>query len=65
MDLYQFFMKALGKPGSIFLSPFAGSGNSMVAAALDGMTPMGCDIKQKYAYQFYSNLKNHYYNGEI
>lgn len=63
MDMYDWLFKALGKPGSIFLSPFAGSGNSMVSAALNGMTPCGCDTNKKYFYQFYANLKKHFDKG--
>jgi len=51
--LYDYFLKALGRQGSLFLSPFAGSGNSMISAAKFGMVPMGCDTKQKYAINFY------------
>lgn len=60
MDLYMFMMSVFGRPGSVFLSPFAGSGNSMIASALSGMTPMGCDISQKYVYSFFDRLNNHY-----
>jgi hypothetical protein len=60
IDLYTKFMEAMGKPGTIFLSPFAGSGNSMIASAKIGMTPMGCDVKQKYAYQFFANFKKEF-----
>lgn len=63
MDMYGMFMETLGKPESIFLSPFAGSGNSMVSAAINGMIPMGCDMKKQYFYQFYNNFKNHFYSG--
>lgn len=59
LDLYAHFMKACGKPGSFFFSPFAGSGYSMIAASLAGMTPIGCDINKKYIYQFYDKLKEH------
>lgn len=63
LELYNHFMKACGKPGSFFFSPFAGSGTSMISASLNGMTPIGCDITKKYFYQFYSTLKEYHYNG--
>ena len=64
MDMYDYLMKVFGKPSSLFLSPFAGSGNSIVSAAINGMTPMGCDLKKQHFYQFYNTFKNHFYKGE-
>lgn len=58
IELYSKFMEACGKKESTFLSPFAGSGTSMVAAQLFGMTPMGCDINQKYIYRFLELFKD-------
>jgi len=59
IELYDHFIKAMGKPGTIFLSPFAGSGNCLIAAAKAKMMPVGCDKSQKYIPQFYSNLSNY------
>ena len=64
MKLYNTFFSVLGKPGSLFLSLFAGSGASMVSATLNGMTPIGCDIRQKYFFSFVKMLKNHHYKGD-
>lgn len=64
MEMYDYFLKQLGKPGSIFLSPFAGSGNSMVSAAINNMIPFGCDVNQKYIYRFYELMNNHF-NKEV
>lgn len=58
IEVYDKFISACGRPGSVFLSPFAGSGSSMVSASLGGMTPMGCDIQQKYIYRFLEQFKN-------
>ena len=52
-ELYEKIFQTFAKPGSIFLSPFAGSGNSMIIAEKHGMLPMGCDIRDKYFYNFY------------
>ena len=60
LDMYRYLMTVFGKPGSIFVSPFAGSGNSMLAAAVENMIPMGCDQRQKYAYSFYDKLNNYF-----
>lgn len=59
LDVYQRFFDSLGRHGSIFFSPFAGSGSSMICAALNSMVPVGCDTSSKYFYQFYQTLKEH------
>ncbi len=58
IELYDHFIKALGKPGTIFLSPFAGSGNCLISAAKANMMPIGCDKSQKYIPEFYVRLEN-------
>ncbi len=58
IELYDKFLSACGKPGSVFLSPFAGSGMAMISASLNKMTPMGCDLKQKYLYRFLEVFKD-------
>jgi len=57
ISLYDHFIKALGRPGTIFLSPFAGSGNCLISAAKARMMPIGCDKSQKYIPQFYQRLE--------
>ena len=57
--LYDHFLKALNRPGTIFLSPFAGSGNCLISAAKARMMPIGCDKSQKYIPQFYQRLENY------
>lgn len=59
IEVYDRFLVALSKPGSIFLSPFAGSGNCLISAAKTRMMPIGCDKSQKYIPQFYTRLKNY------
>lgn len=59
IGLYDHFFKALAKPGTIFLSPFAGSGNCLISAAKTKMLPYGCDKSNKYIPQFYSRLQNY------
>lgn len=60
LEMYSFFQTALGRPNTIFLTPFAGSGNSMIAAALAGMMPFGCDVNQQYVLEFYQRFQAHY-----
>jgi len=57
IELYDHFLNALGRPGTIFLSPFAGSGNCLISAAKSRMFPIGCDKSQKYIPQFYQRLE--------
>jgi DNA modification methylase len=63
IDLYRKFFQAMAKPGSYFLSPFAGSGNAMITATFFDMVPLGCELSNKYFYQFYRRLKNYYMEG--
>jgi len=58
INMYDHFLKALGRPGTIFLSPFAGSGNSLISAAKARMMPIGCDKSNKYIPQFYTRVEN-------
>ena len=60
IELYDYFLNALCMPGTIFLSPFAGSGNCLISAAKVKMLPFGCDKSQKYIPQFYQNLQNYF-----
>ncbi len=57
--LYDHFLKALSRSGTIFLSPFAGSGNCLISAAKAKMMPIGCDKAQKYIPEFYQRLENY------
>lgn len=59
VELYDHFIKAMGKPGTIFLSPFAGSGNCLISAAKAKMMPIGCDKSNKYIPEFYNRLYNY------
>ncbi|MEE9528977.1 MAG: DNA methyltransferase, partial [Dehalococcoidia bacterium] len=59
LGLYNKFQQACGRPGSIFVAPFAGSGMAMVSAAVNGMTPMGSDTDNKYFPRFVQQMKNY------
>ena len=63
IDLYRKFFHALARPGAYFLSPFAGSGNSMITSTFFNMTPLGCDTSNKHFYHFYRNLKRYHMEG--
>ena len=59
VELYDKLITAMCKPGTIFLSPFAGSGNCLISAAKAKMLPIGCDKSNKYIPEFYARLKNY------
>lgn len=65
LDMYLYFIDALAHKDSLMLVPFAGSGNSMLAGILSGLTPIGCDTKNQYFYAFIKKLKEHYPKMEI
>lgn len=56
VEMYRYFCTQLGRRGSLFLSPFVGSGNSLIAATHEGMLGMGCDDKQQYVYGFHERF---------
>jgi len=58
IEMYRYFFQALGKTNSLFLSLFAGSGNSLIAAQYEKMIPVGCDKSQQYIYSFYERFNN-------
>jgi DNA modification methylase len=60
LKLYNKFSEALAKPKTIFFAPFAGSGNSMLSAAIHDMIPIGSDTSNKYITYFYTNMKKHF-----
>lgn len=59
VELYDYFLKAIGRPGSLFMTLFAGSGNCLISAAKARMVPLGCDKSQKYIPEFYQRLENY------
>lgn len=59
-ELYKIFFSALARPSTIFYSPFAGSGNSMLTALDFSMIPVGSDSDQKYYYHFIKKLRESY-----
>lgn len=59
LDLYKYFLNGLGRENTLFFSPFAGSGMSMVAATLYGMVAIGSDLTQKYFYEFYQTISEY------
>lgn len=60
IKLYDIFFEAMARPGVVFHSSFAGSGNCLISAKKAGMIPIGCDLNEKDAYQFYYKYKKHF-----
>lgn len=52
VELYTMLFQAFGRIGHLFLSPFAGSGNSLIASAFYGMPGIGCDPSETYKSHF-------------
>jgi len=48
IDLMQEILSTFGIEGSKVLTPYAGSGNTLLAAALNKMMPIGFDLTQQY-----------------
>ena len=60
IKLYDIFFEAMARPKTVFHSSFAGSGNCLISAKKAGMIPIGCDLSEKDAAQFYYKYKKHF-----
>lgn len=61
--LYDELFQALGRPNSLFFTAFAGSGNSLIAAAKRGMSGLGCDTDPQYKTFFEGKIVKEFFNG--
>ena len=62
--LYDELFAALSRPSSLFFAPFAGSGNSMIAAAKRNMAGVGCDVNPQYKVFFEGKIVKEFFNGK-
>lgn len=62
--LYDELFAALARPSSLFFAPFAGSGNSMIAAAKRNMAGVGCDVNPQYKVFFEGKIVKEFFNGK-
>jgi site-specific DNA-methyltransferase (adenine-specific) len=46
--LMRHLVRLVTTPGGTVLDPFAGSGTTLVAAILEGMVPLGCEMTDEY-----------------
>ena len=60
IKLYDIFFEACARPKTVFHSSFAGSGNCLISAKKADMIPIGCDLSEKDATQFYYKYKKHF-----
>jgi len=60
IKLYDIFFEAMGRESVVFHSSFAGSGNCLISAKKFGMIPIGCDLNESDATQFYYKYKKHF-----
>lgn len=48
VSVLQPLVRSFSEPGDLVLDPFAGSGSSLVAAALSGRSALGIELEEKY-----------------
>jgi len=60
IKLYDILFEAFARPKTVFHSSFAGSGNCLISAKKADMIPIGCDLSEKDAHQFYYKYKKHF-----
>jgi DNA modification methylase len=58
VPLMRYLLSKLFRPGALIVDPFSGSGNTGVAALLEGMRFAGCEIDPKYAALSRRNLRD-------
>jgi site-specific DNA-methyltransferase (adenine-specific) len=63
VEMIRDLLKTFTMPGSHVLVPFAGSGATLIAAALENMIPLGTDLTSGYRDGYILNLKRTFDNG--
>lgn len=48
LELMRYLVRLVAKPGSLILEPFAGSGTTLQAAAMENMRAVGCELDDRY-----------------
>lgn len=61
ISLYDEIFSAIARPNTLFFTPFAGSGNSMIAAAKKGMSGLGTDTDPQYKTFFESKIVKEFF----
>lgn len=48
LELMRYLIRLVVRPGSLFLEPFAGSGTTLQAAAMENTRAVGCELDDRY-----------------
>ena len=48
LELMRYLIRLVVKPGSLILEPFAGSGTTLQAAAMENTRAVGCELDNRY-----------------
>lgn len=48
LDLMRYLIRLVVRPGATILEPFAGSGTTLQAAAMEGVNAVGCELDERY-----------------
>lgn len=48
LELMRYLVRLVVRPGSLILEPFAGSGTTLQAAAMENMRAVGCELDDRY-----------------
>lgn len=48
LELMRYLIRLVVRPGSLILEPFAGSGTTLQAAAMENTRAVGCELDDRY-----------------
>lgn len=48
LELMRYLVRLVVKPGLLILEPFAGSGTTLQAAAMENVRAVGCELDDRY-----------------
>lgn len=48
LELMRYLIRLVVRPGATILEPFAGSGTTLQAAAMEGVNAVGCELDERY-----------------
>ena len=58
LELMRYLIRLVVKPGSLILEPFAGSGTTLQAAAMENTRAVGCELDDRYIPLIKERFKN-------
>ena len=48
LELMRYLIRLVVRPGSLIFEPFAGSGTTLQAAAMEGVNAVGCELDERF-----------------